>query len=43
MKPRAHIHGAIQLAERKMHDNIMSGQHIIDIIQRYTLGQASDI
>ena len=38
VEPRGHVHGAVGRGERKVHNDIVCRQHLIDVIDRHALG-----
>ena len=40
VKPRSHVHRDIRGVERKVHDNVVSREHLVDVVERHALGSA---
>ena len=40
VEPRGHIHGHVGGVERKMHYNVVSREHLVDIVERNSLGRS---
>ena len=38
VEPRGHVHRAVDRAERKVHHDIVCGQHLVDVVDRNALG-----